>query len=413
MTTPIPAVPDDVWIQISDRMQVADLNALISVDKDLHNRLRENPRIWRGHLNSCTDTQLQAIARTVPVLEEPVDLLLKMRAMATLAGTGQEGFDGDGGRADQSALHMPEEVAVAQDGTVYIADTLNHRVRRVATDGVITTVAGTGQGSFGGDGGPARQAALSGPRSVAVGPNGALYIADLGNRRVRCVAADGTITTVAGTGQSGFGGDHGPAHEAVLCLPVGVAVGPDGTVYIADMGNHCVRRITGDNVISTFAGTGRDGFGGDHGPSHQSLLRCPVGVAVGPDGTVYIADRSNHRVRRIGVDGIITTVAGIGQKGFGGDGGPADRAVLSGPRSVAVGSNGTLYVADTFNHRVRCITPDGIVATLAGTGQNGFDGDGGPAPQALLSHPQGVAVGPDGLVHVVTGSRLRRFGAPH
>ncbi|MEW2036524.1 Teneurin-2 [Streptomyces sp. NPDC005534] len=224
---------------------------------------------------------------------------------------------------------------------------------------------------------------------------------------------DGVITTFAGTGQFGLGGDHGPASQAMLSVAAGVAVAPDGTVYIADMSNHRVRRVGVDGVITTFAGTGQPGFGGDHGPARQALLARPIGVAVGPDGTVYIVDASNRRIRRVGGDGIIATVARGGQVGFGGDGGPVNQAIFADPRAVAVGPDGAVYIADTFNHRVRRVTPDGIITTLAGSGQVGFGGDGSPAPQAVLSFPNGVAVGPDGLVHVITGSRLRCFGAPN
>ncbi|MFE9898609.1 hypothetical protein ACFYPT_40415, partial [Streptomyces sp. NPDC005529] len=268
MTTPIPTTPDDVWIQITGRLNLADLNALMSVDKDLHHRLRTNPRTWQTHLNTCTDTQLTQIADTVPALKKPVQLLLKLRAMTTIAGTGQPDFSGDGGPAHQATLNCPRGVAVGPDGTVYIADTMSSRVRRIGADGIITTLAGTGQNGFSGDGGPARQATLSSPEGVSVGPDGTVYIADTFNQRVRRIGADGIITTLAGTGQPAFGGDGGPAHQALLGYPTSVAVASDGTVYIADTSNQRVRRIGADGIITTLAGTGQPAFGGDGGPAH-------------------------------------------------------------------------------------------------------------------------------------------------
>ncbi|MET7391237.1 NHL repeat-containing protein [Streptomyces sp. NPDC005529] len=413
MTTPIPTIPEDVWIQITGRLNVADLNALMSVDKDLHHRLRTNPRTWQTHLNACTDTQLTQIADTVPALKKPVQLLLELRAMTTIAGTGQPDFSGDSGPAQHAALHFPEGVAVASDGTVYIADTFNHRIRRIGADGIITTLAGTGRNGVAGDDGPAHQATLSAPFGVAVAPDGTVYIADTFNHRIRRIGADGIITTLAGTGQYGYGGDGGPAHQALLRFPEGVAAGSDGTVYIADTSNHRIRRIGADGIITTLAGTGQPDSTGDGGPAHQATLSDPRSVAVNGDGTVYIADTSNHRIRRIGTDNVITTLAGTGRNGFGGDGGPAHQARLATPRSVAVGPGGTVYVADMLNHRIRRIGADNVITTLAGTGRPDSTGDGGSAHQATFSSPHGVAVSPDGLVHVIADSRLRRFGTPH
>ncbi|MFE9898614.1 hypothetical protein ACFYPT_40440, partial [Streptomyces sp. NPDC005529] len=353
MTTPIPSIPDDVRIQVADGLDVADIDALMRVDKELRNRLITNPQAWREHLNACTDIQLKNVARAVPALTKTVRQLLKLRAMSTLTGTTESGYTGDGGPAHHATLHIPDGVAVRSDGTVCIADTYNHRIRRVAADGIITTLAGTGEHGFSGDGGSAHKAALAAPEAVAAGADGMVYIADTLNHRVRRIAADGIITTLAGTGQNDFGGDGGPAHRSLLRYPQGVAAGPDGVVYIADTLNQRVRRITADGIITTLAGTGQNGCGGDGRPAHQATLSAPRSVAVGPDGTVYIADTFNHRIRRITADGIITTLAGTGQNGFGGDGGPAHQATLSAPRSVAVGPDGTVYIADTFNHRIR------------------------------------------------------------
>ncbi|MET7390620.1 NHL repeat-containing protein [Streptomyces sp. NPDC005529] len=411
MSTPI---PDDVWIQITNRLpDIEDVSTVSSVNRTLYDRLRGNPGTWQEHLNASTDTQLQHVASIAPALRETVERLLRLRAMTTLAGTGQSGFSGDGGPAHHATLSTPRSMAVGPDGSLYIADTFNHRIRRIAADGTITTLAGTGQSGFSGDDGPAHHATLHCPEGVAVGPDGTVHIVDTFNHRVRRIAADATITTLAGTGQPGFSGDDGPAHHAQLHFPTNVAVGPDGTVYIADISNHRVRRVTTNGIITTVAGTGQHGYGGDGGPAHHAALAAPRSMAVGPEGSLYIADTFNHRIRRIAADGTITTLAGTGQSGFSGDDGPAHHATLSAPRSLAVRSDGTVYVADMFNHRIRRIAADATITTLAGTGQPGFSGDDGPAHHATLSAPHAVTVGSGGFVHVITGHRLRRFGTPH
>ncbi|MFE9898335.1 hypothetical protein ACFYPT_38895, partial [Streptomyces sp. NPDC005529] len=195
--------------------------------------------------------------------------------------------------------------------------------------------------------------------------------------------------------------------------PHGVAVGADGTVYVTDAFNHNLRRITMDGTITTLAGTGQQGYGGDDGPAHLATLRSPYGVAVGADGTVYVADTFNHRIRCISGNGTITTLAGTGRPGFGGDGGPAHLATLHAPHGVAVGADGTVYVTDTLNYRIRCISGNGTITTLAGTGRSGFSGDAGPARQAALFAPNALAVGKDYFLYTCESNRLRRFGVPH
>jgi sugar lactone lactonase YvrE len=330
--------------------------------------------------------------------------------ISTVAGNGAGGYSGDHGPATQAELSFHSGVAVGADGSLYIADTNNQRVRRVGPDGIITTVAGNGTAGYGGDGGPAQQAQLSFPEGILVGADGSLYIADTGNQRVRRVGPDGVITTVAGNGTAGYGGDTGPAPQARLNLPDGVALGPDGSLYIADPGNERVRRVGPDGVIRTVAGNGTGGFSGDGGPATQAQLHGPAGIAVGPDGSLYIADKGNQRVRRVGPDGVISTVAGSGTAGYGGDGGPAQQAQLFGPTGVAVGADGSLYIADEFNTRVRRVGPDGVITTVAGNGTAGYAGDHGPATQAELAFPTGVAVGPDGSLYIadLNNSRVRK-----
>jgi len=324
------------------------------------------------------------------------------RVITTVAGTGATGFSGDGGPVDQALLRHPRNVALGPDGSLYIVDQQNHSIRRVTPDGIITTVAGTGTSGFSGDGGLADQARLSFPSDVAFAPDGSLYIADVNNHRIRRVAPGGLISTVAGTGISSFSGDGGPADQANLRLPSGVALGPDGSLYIADHGNQRIRRVAPNGLITTVAGDG--------GPAGQARLFLPNDVAFAPDGSLYIADTGNHRIRRITPDGIITTVAGTGTLGYTGDGGPADQAQLSSPHGVALGPDGSLYISDAFNHSIRRVTPGGLISTMAGTGLASFSGDGGPADQAQLHRPRGVALGPDGSLYIADAlnHRIRR-----
>ncbi len=263
------------------------------------------------------------------------------------------------GPATQAQFYNPIGVAIGSDGSIYIADSLNNRIRRVGTDGNITTVAGTGIFGFSGDGGPATQAQFYNPKGVAIGSDGSIYISDSGNNRVRRVGTDGIITTVAGTGiYGGFSGDGGPATQAKLLQPEGVAIGSDGIIYFVDgNGNNRVRRVGTDGIITTVAGTGIfAGFSGDGGPATQAYLSGPRGVAIGSDGSIYIVDDGN-RVRRVGPDGIITTVAGTGYLGDGGDGGPPMQAQFHWPQGIATGSDGSFYIADTFNNRIRRVAP--------------------------------------------------------
>lgn len=313
----------------------------------------------------------------------------------TAAGNGIAGFSGDGGPATSASLNRPQGVAVDASGNLYVVDTDNHRIRRVATNGVITTVAGTGAAGMGGDGGPATSARLNLPRAVAVDANGNLFIADRGNNRIRKVQANGTISTIAGTGVVGFGGDGGPAVLASLGRPYGVAVDPGGNVLIADTANNRIRRVTPGGVISTVA-----------------VLEGPFRVFADAGGSLYVADSTN-RIRKVAAGGAITTVAGNGIEGFSGDGGPATSARLASPDAVALDDGGNLFIVDSFNHRVRKVDPAGTISTAIGNGIAGFAGDGGPALGASLNQPLGIAI--DGAGNIYVGDfgnqRIRRVGA--
>ncbi|MBK8753245.1 MAG: hypothetical protein IPL99_17140 [Candidatus Competibacteraceae bacterium] len=291
----------------------------------------------------------------------------------------------DGGPATQQSLTL-HDIAVAPDGSLLIAEMAS--IRRVGPDGIITTIAGN-------------QASLGNPHDIAVAPDGSILFTDQDNYRIRRVSPDGIITTIAGNGILGFSGDGGPATQASLGDPSGIAVAPDGSVLIAAFLNtstgasNRIRRVGPDGIITTFAGNGRAGAGGDGGPATQASLGFPSGIAMAPDGSLLIADMG--RIRRVGPDGIITTIAGNGLPGFSGDGGPATQAQLQRVR-MAVAPDGSVLIADFDNNRIRRVGSDGIITTFAGNGLPGYSGDGGPATQAQLENPYCVAVAPDGSV---------------
>jgi sugar lactone lactonase YvrE len=319
--------------------------------------------------------------------------------ISTAAGNGAQGFGGDGGPAIEAKLNHPCAVAVDREGALYIADSSNHRIRKVGRDGKIATLAGTGQPGFGGDGGPAAQAQLQGPYGVSVDRHGNVYVADQRNNRVRKITAHGTISTVAGNGKRGFVGDGGPAIGAALAGPNATVSDADGNLYIADSGNHRVRKVSPDGMITTIAGT-KQGYAGDGGPAVGAKLNLPAALALDGKGTLYIGDFLNHVVRKVSPDGVIQTVAGTGERGFNGDGLPATRAQLNEPGGVGIATDGSLLIADGLNFRVRRVGPDGIIQSIAGTGRKGASGDGGPATQACLSVLDIMTVDGRGNVYV-------------
>jgi hypothetical protein len=346
--------------------------------------------------------------------------------ICTVAGSSEEReFAGDGGPAEDARLALPIDVTAGPDGRLYVVDWANQRIRMIDGAGIIETIAGTGDI---GDvrPGPALESDFNMP-----------------------TIATGLIEHVAGTGRRAYGGNGGPAATADLDLPVGVAFLPDGTLVFMDQANQTLRRIDGAGAIDRFAGRcvaaceagetpvacpgsdklacGEDGcslpcgpgFEGDGGQALDARFGMPFGgpvqpagrIAMGPGGDLYVADTLNHRVRRIGSDGVIATVAGTGRQGTGGDGGPAVDADLSGPTDVAVAADGTLYIADTESSCVRAVDPDGSIRTAAGRcGVRGFGGDGGRAERSLLDRPFGVeiAAGGDLLIADTLNNRIRR-----
>ncbi|MZH41380.1 MAG: hypothetical protein F3740_06195 [Nitrospinae bacterium] len=313
--------------------------------------------------------------------------------ITTIAGNGTAGFSGDGGPALEASLNFPAGLALDWAGNLYVADRNNHRIRMISNSGIITTVAGTGKPDFGGDGGPAIEAHLNLPSDVEVGPNDQLYISDRSNNRIRKIGKDGVITTVAGIGAPGFGGDFGLATNAVLKHPFGISLDKHGNLYIADRGNNRVRKVDDEGIITTLAGDSMHSFGGDYGPSSYSSLAYPTDVAADDLGNVYISDRNNNRIRKIDGQGVITTFMGTGHTDFNGDNEIAPETNLYLPLSLAIHPDNKLVVVDRSHHRVRTVgLKDSMVSTIAGNGKPLFKGDGGPGTGATLNTPSGICI---------------------
>ncbi len=326
------------------------------------------------------------------------------RSTSTVAGTGLTGYAGDNSSGQMAALASPRSIVYDASGNLYIADARNHAIREVLSSGTITTVAGNGIAGFGGDGASATSAYLDTPTGVALDSAGNLYIADSHNHRIRKVTA-GIISTIAGNGIAAYSGDNGSALSASLNLPTAVAVDASGNLYIADTSNHRIRKIV-VSTISTVAGTGEQFFAGDGGAATLASLDTPTGVAVDTSGNIYIADRHNQRIRMVNASGIISTIAGSGvptfSSAFGGDGGSGTAAALAKPRGLSVDASGNLYIADTNNQRIRQWSA-GTIATIGGTGDQGFGGDGGLFTAAMFDSP--TAVAPDGTGNLAVADR--------
>ena len=331
--------------------------------------------------------------------------------IATVAGNGTAGYTGDGGSATAAEINIPRGVAFDSSGNLYIADEINHRIRMVTSAGTISTVAGNGTAGFTGDGGAATSAELNYPAGIAVDGSGNLFIADTSNNVIRKRTSSGTISTVAGTTGSGYAGDGGVATSAVLSTPAGVAIDASGNLYIADTGNNVIRKVASDGTITTVAGNSFGGYGGDGGPAVNATLTGPTGVVADAAGNLYIADTRNHVVRKVGKDGIINRFAGTGAGGYSGDGSPAVQAMLNYPEGLALDAAGNLYITDSLNCRIRMVTPTGMITTVAGTGKFGSSGDGGPADKALLDTPSDVALGAGGSLYIADSqnNRIRRL----
>jgi sugar lactone lactonase YvrE len=336
------------------------------------------------------------------------------RVIQTIAGTGEPGHSGDGGRALNARITASQGIAVDAAGNVYVAEYAGHVVRKIDATGMISTVAGVAdKAGFNGDNQPAARAMLAAPSDVAIGPDASLYIIDKGNNRIRRVNSSGVISTVVGNGQQGFSGDNGSAVQAKLNLPSAIAFDAAGNMYIADTGNHRVRRVAG-GVITTIAGNGSFGYSGDGGPALQAKFKSINDVAVSPSGDVYVADSLNNRIRKIS-NGTVSTVVGTGSFNIAslsqlGDGKAASAAIVRWPFAIAFDNAGNLYVAEHGSNRIRRVGTNGTISTVVGSGDprvGGSTGDGGPADRAQLFGPSGVVVDAAGNVYVSDSRNFR------
>jgi len=332
------------------------------------------------------------------------------QTISTFAGNGTAGFSGDGGQATQAEINRVVGLAADAAGNIYLADQNNNRVRKVDTNGVITTFAGTGVAGYSGDGGQAAAAELNGPLGVCVAPSGSIYVNDEGNGRVREISTSGTITTVAGNGSGVSSGDGGPATAAGMVIPIRCAVDSSGNLFIVDQGAFRIRKVDGSGTITTYAGTVQ-GFSGDGGPATQAEMNNPTAAAVDVSGNLYVTDQFNQRIRRIDASsGTITTVAGNGNIAYVGDGGAATSASLNYPGGIVVDSSGALFIVDTVNQRIRKVS-GGVITTVAGTGTPGYAGDGGAPLQAEFNGPFAITLDNAGKLYVgdVANNRVREI----
>jgi trimeric autotransporter adhesin len=338
----------------------------------------------------------------------------RVPSINTIAGNGTPGYSGDGGPASSAELNSPSGLAVDGTGNLYIADPANNRIREVAAaTGTISTFAGNGSTGYSGDGGPATGAELDLPVGVAADSAGNLYIADQGNNVIRKVSTNGTITTVAGNHTEGYSGDSGQATNATLYAPSGVAVDSAGNLYIADQGNNRIRMVSTAGTITTVAGNGTAGYGGDNGAATSATLNKPSAVAEDGGNNLYILDTGNNVVRKV-TTGTITTIVGNGTPGYTGDGGPATSATLNTPHGLGIDASGNLYIADSKNNAMRMVNTAGVVTTVAGDGTAGYSGDGGLPTSATLNNPQAVVVDGQGNLYISdsTNNRIREVTTP-
>ncbi len=311
--------------------------------------------------------------------------------ITTIAGTGVPDYTGDGGPATAATLNFPTKVGSDAAGNIYIADNGNNTIRKIAVNGTITTIAGNGTAGYSGDGGPATAALINSPWGIATDGANNVYFCDASNYRIRKIdAINGIITTVVGTGAGGYTGDGGLATSATMGTVVALTVDPTGNIYLADADNNVVRKVdVNTGIISTIAGTGVGGFSGDGGPAISAQFAFPVGISIDVNGNLYVSDNVNHRIRKINTSGIISTVAGTGNPGYNGDGILATSANLYNPWDAVADTNGNIFIADFFNYCIRKVDGStGLISTYAGThGVTGYTGDGGLATSATMNAP--------------------------
>ena len=328
----------------------------------------------------------------------------------TFVGTGESGYSGDGGPAGKAVCNEPFMCDFDSAGNLFYTEAKNHIVRRVdLATGDVTTVAGSGESGYSGDGGPATQATMKEPYSLAVDGNGDIYIVDRLNAVIRKVdGATGMISTVAGTGEEGYSGDGGPGDQAMLREPNDCFLDGKGGLLIADIQDQRIRRLDTDTgVISTFAGNGEKERSGDGKPALEASFLGSRAVCMDSKGNTYVAEREGNGVRKIDSNGILSTVAGNGERGYEGDGGPALTTTWGSPKALRCDAQDNVVVVDTENHAIRLIHSDtGIVTTIAG-GRLGGEGDGGSATEAAMNRPHGCAIDAQGNIFVADSNNHR------
>jgi sugar lactone lactonase YvrE len=324
--------------------------------------------------------------------------------ITTVAGNGQAGYSGDGGAATNAKMFWPAGLAVDTNGVIFIADTYNHRIRRVPTNGMISSVAGTGTAGYTSDGGSAVGSQLNYPNGVAVDASGNIFIADTSNNRIRKVNTAGTISTVVNTaGTAGYSGDGGTAASAKINSPCGITVDSAGNLLVVDAANNRIRKVGAGNIITTIAGNGTNGNSGDGGAATNANLSYPQNVAVDKIGNLLVTDFANNEIRKVQTNGIIATVSGRSPI----EGDAATNAMLNYSENICFDSSGNLFIADSYNNRIRKVNTNGFITTVAGNGLTGYSGDGGAATNASLYRPAGVASDNSGNLLIADSRNLR------
>ena len=330
--------------------------------------------------------------------------------ITTVGGDGVQGYFGDSNVAISCELYNPIAVNFDLHGNLYIADLGNNRIRKTNTSGIITTIAGTGIAGYSGDNGTATSAELNNPIWIVSDDTGNIYIADYLNNCIRKINTSGIITTIAGTGIAGYGGDNGQASNAQLNYPTGLSIDKLGNLYIADIFNNRIRKINISGIITTIAGTGIAGYNGDNVLGSSAQLNNPTDIVLDRVGNLYITDFNNNRIRKIDISGIITTVAGTGTAGYNGDNIQATSAELNQPSGIACDWLGNVYFSEQLNHRIRRIDTVGIITTIVGTGTGGYNGDNIVATTAELYKPGGLVFDTLGNLYIADNynNRIRK-----
>lgn len=335
---------------------------------------------------------------------------IKAQTISTVIGNGTGTYAGDGGSATSASIRYPYHMVIDGAGNMLLADWGNNRIRKITPAGIITTIAGTGVSTYGGDGGPATAAYLNQPADIAIDASGNILFSDNGNKRIRKIDASGTITTVVGTGSPGSSGDGGAATAATINDPRGIHIDAAGNLFIAEASNHIIRKVNAAGVISTVAGNRTGGSGGDGSAATAAQLNNPQDIAFDAAGNMYISDYNNHKIRMVTTSGTIATYAGTGTSGYTGDGGPANVARIKYPAGLYIDAADNMYIADNGNGVIRKIKKSGTISTVAGNGSFGYTGDGMPATAAMLNSPNSIVKDASGNLYITDelNNRIRK-----